>query len=96
MLKFDLESIASQPHSCADENSTSLGVDNDDQKCQAPGSTYICQPAQNRTVSKGAIAVAKAIYEGLHNSNHERAYRSWQVASDLGDVSTVYNNNMGS
>ncbi|KFY27187.1 hypothetical protein V491_00982, partial [Pseudogymnoascus sp. VKM F-3775] len=42
------------------------------------------------SVTAKGVAVAKAIYGGVHNSDDERAYLSWQVASELSDAATQY------
>ncbi|PQE14707.1 Tannase protein [Rutstroemia sp. NJR-2017a BBW] len=63
---------------------------------RAEGSTTSSTPVQNGTVTAEGVAVAQAIYDGLHNSKNERAYLSWQIASNLGDAATTYNNNTGS
>ncbi|CAG9988903.1 unnamed protein product [Clonostachys byssicola] len=95
-LKFDLKSIIGQSYSCAEKNSTSLGFGFNKRsdglyKRQAPGSSTSYQPAQNGTVSAEGVAVAQAIYDGLFNSQGQRAYLSWQIASELGDASTTWN-----
>ncbi|KAH8748358.1 Tannase/feruloyl esterase [Hyaloscypha finlandica] len=41
------------------------------------------------------VAVAQAIYDGLHNSAGERAYLSWQIGSELDDAETTYNTDTG-
>ncbi|KAM5347142.1 hypothetical protein ACJ41O_010147 [Fusarium nematophilum] len=87
-LKFDLKSIVGEPYYCAAKNNTSLGFGFN--KRQAPGSSTSYQPAQNGTVSSEGVAVAQAIYNGLYNSKGERAYLSWQIASELGDATTEY------
>ncbi|KAI1380957.1 tannase [Hypoxylon crocopeplum] len=98
MLNFNLSSIVGEPYYCAAENSTSLGFGFNKRSSspslrrrQAQGSTTSYQPAQNGTVSAEGVAVAQAIYDGLHDSAGERAYLSWQIASELGDASTTYN-----
>ncbi|KAJ3533858.1 hypothetical protein NM208_g7799 [Fusarium decemcellulare] len=73
---------------CAEKNNTSLGFGFN--KRQAPGSTTSYQPEQNGTVSAEGVKVAQAIYDGLFNSKGERAYLSWQIASELGDATTEY------
>ncbi|EOO00913.1 putative tannase subunit protein [Phaeoacremonium minimum UCRPA7] len=92
-LNFNLTSIIGEPYYCAAENSTSLGFGFS--KRQAEGSTTSYQPAQNGTVSAEGIAVAQAIYDGVFNSQGQRAYLSWQIASELGDAATVYNSDTG-
>ncbi|KAL2798163.1 Tannase/feruloyl esterase [Aspergillus keveii] len=93
-LNFDLKSIIGEPYYCAEQNYTSLGFGFS--KRQAEGSSTSYQPAQNGTVSAEGIAVAQAIYNGLHNSDNERAYLSWQIASELSDATTSYNSDTDS
>ncbi|KAH8669446.1 Tannase/feruloyl esterase [Tricladium varicosporioides] len=90
MLNFNLSSIIGESYYCAAETSSSLGFGFS--KRQAQGSTTSTTPAQNGTVSAEGVAVAQAIYDGLHNSDGERAYLSWQIASELGDAATTYDN----
>ncbi|KAE8150970.1 Tannase 33 kDa subunit [Aspergillus avenaceus] len=95
MLNFNLTSIIGAPYSCAAETSTSLGFGFSQRKRQAAGSSTSYQPAQNGTVSAQGVAVAQAIYDGLHNSQGDRAYLSWQIASELSDATTEYNSDTG-
>jgi tannase len=92
-LNFNLSSIIGESYYCAAQNSTSLGFGFN--KRQAQGSTTSSQPEQNGTVTAEGIAVAQAIYDGLHNSAGERAYLSWQIGSELDDAETTYNTNTG-
>jgi len=92
-LNFNLTSIIGESYYCAAENSTSLGFGFS--KRQAEGSTTSYQPAQNGTVTAEGIAVAQAIYDGLHNSAGERAYLSWQIGAELEDATTTYNSDTG-
>ncbi|OTA85788.1 hypothetical protein M434DRAFT_82510 [Hypoxylon sp. CO27-5] len=102
MLNFNLSSIIGESYYCAAQNSTSLGfgfnkrsMNMKTHKRQAQGSTTSYQPAQNGTVTAEGVAVAQAIYDGLHNSAGQRAYLSWQIASELGDASPTYNTATG-
>ncbi|KAL4808651.1 Tannase/feruloyl esterase [Aspergillus unguis] len=96
MLNFNLSSIIGTPYSCAAETSTSLGFGfSSKAKRQAAGSVTSDQPAQNGTVSAKGVAVAQAIYDGLHTSTGERAYIGWQIASELSDAVTTYNSDTG-
>lgn len=88
MLHFDLTSIIGKSYYCEAQTSTSLGLGFS--KRQVAGSSTSYQPAQNGTVTAKGVAVAKAIYGGVHNSDGERAYLSWQVASELSDAATQY------
>ncbi|OGM40206.1 tannase subunit [Aspergillus bombycis] len=99
-LHFNLTSIIGEPYHCDAETSTSLGFGfsngkRSNVKRQAQGSTTSYQPAQNGTVTARGVAVAQAIYDGLHNSKGERAYLSWQIASELSDAETEYNSDTG-
>ncbi|AEO68132.1 uncharacterized protein THITE_2117532 [Thermothielavioides terrestris NRRL 8126] len=94
-LKFNLKSVIGESYYCAAKNSTSLGSGFNKAKRQAPGSQTSYQLEQSGTVSAKGVAVAQAIYDGLHNSAGERAYLSWQIASELADASTTYNSAIG-
>lgn len=89
-LNFNLSSIVGEKYYCAAETSTSLGFGFS--KRQAEGSTTSYQPAQNGTVTAEGVAIAQAVYDGLHNSAGERAYLAWQIAASLDDADTEYNN----
>ena len=93
MLNFNLSSIIGESYYCAATTSSSLGFGFSK---RAQGSTTSTTPEQNGTVTAEAVAVAQAIYDGLHNSDNQRAYLSWQIASNLGDAATTYNNETGS
>ncbi|KAI1100965.1 tannase [Jackrogersella minutella] len=103
MLNFNLTSLIGEPYYCAPQNSTTLGFGFSKrsakrtslQRRQAEGSTTSYQPAQNGTVTAEGVAVAQAIYDGPHNSAGERAYLSWQIASELEDAATTYNADTG-
>ncbi|RDW64670.1 carboxylic ester hydrolase-6 [Coleophoma cylindrospora] len=88
MLNFNLSSIIGESYYCAAENSTSLGLGFS--KRQAADSTTSYEPAQNGTVSAEGVAVAQAIYDGVFNSDGQRAYLSWQIAAELSDAETAY------
>lgn len=92
-LNFNLTSIIGEKYYCAAETSSSLGFGFSKVKRQAAGSSTSSQPAQSGTVSAEGVAVAQAIYDGLHNSKGERAYLSWQIGSELDDAETQWNNN---
>lgn len=91
-LRFNLTSIIGESYHCAAESSTSLGFGFSK---RAEGSMTSYQPEQNGTVTAEGVAVAQAIYDGLHNSNGQRAYLSWQIGSELSDATTEYNNDTG-
>ncbi|ORY59157.1 tannase [Pseudomassariella vexata] len=91
MLNFNLTSIIGESYYCAAETSSSLGF-GFNRKRQAQGSTTSTTPEQNGTVTAEGVAVAQGIYDGIFNSEGERAYLSWQIGSELGDAATTYNN----
>lgn len=88
-LKFNLTSIIGQPYYCAAETSSSLGFGFNK---RAEGSSSSYEPVQNGTVTAEGVAVAQAIYDGLHNSKGERAYLSYQIGSDFDDAAATWNN----
>ncbi|GAQ45525.1 hypothetical protein AtubIFM55763_007891 [Aspergillus tubingensis] len=87
MLNFNLTSIIGESYYCAEQNYTSLGFGFSK---RAEGSTTSYQPAQNGSVTAEGVALAQAIYDGLHDSNGKRAYLSWQIAAELSDGDTEY------
>ncbi|XEV01246.1 hypothetical protein FSHL1_006533 [Fusarium sambucinum] len=89
-LKFNLKSLIGTKYYCAPETSSSLGFGFS--KRQAPGSQQSNAPEQNGTVTAKGVAVAQAIYDGLFNSQKERAYLSWQIGSELSDGEPSYDN----
>lgn len=93
-LNFNLSSLIGESYYCAAQTSSSLGFgfSGGKTKRQAPGSSTSSQPAQNGTITANDVAVAQAVYDGLHNSQGQRAYLSWQIGSDLGDADPTYNN----
>ncbi|OTB00662.1 hypothetical protein M426DRAFT_26363 [Hypoxylon sp. CI-4A] len=98
-LNFNLSSIIGESYYCAAETSTSLGFGFNKRsvhKRQSAGSQTSYQPAQNGTVTAEGVAVAQAIYDGVFNSAGQRAYLSWQIASDLGDAATTWSNDTSS
>jgi tannase len=92
-LHFNLSSIIGESYYCAAETSSSLGFGFSKRQESSQTSTT---PAQNGTVTARDIAVAQAIYNGLHNSKGERAYLSWQIGSELSDADPTYNTNTSS
>ncbi|KAI0445326.1 Tannase/feruloyl esterase [Xylaria telfairii] len=89
-LQFDLDAVVGESYYCAAQTSSSPGFGFD--KRQAPGSQTSSTPEQNGTVTSQDVAVAKAIYAGLHNSQGQQAYLSWQIGSSLSDGNPNYNN----
>ncbi|OKL58154.1 Tannase [Talaromyces atroroseus] len=93
-LNFNLSSTIGEPYYCTAQSSTSLGFGFSKRQDSSMSSSY--EPAQNGTVSAEAVAVAQTIYDGLHNSQGERAYLSFQITASLGDAATEYDNTTGS
>jgi tannase len=92
-LNFNLSSTIGESYYCAAENSTSLGYGfskRHTKRQQTSGSTTSYTPAQNGTVSANGVKVAQAIYDGLFNSDGQRAYLSWQIGSELSDADSTY------
>lgn len=85
-LNFKLDSLVGESYYCAASEGGSTGPGMRKRQASS-GST----PEQNGTVTKEGIAVAKGIYDGVFNSKGERGYLSWQIASELGDAGTTYN-----
>ncbi|KAJ5772713.1 tannase [Penicillium odoratum] len=57
------------------------------------GEEYYCAASTASSGSPGGgVTVAKTIYKGLHNSDGQRAYLSWQIGSEFGDAGTTWNN----
>lgn len=101
MLSFNLSSIIGESYYCEGQDSTSLGFGfsggpTKRQAGAAEGSTTTYQPEQNGTVTAQDVAVAQGIYDGLHNSEGQRAYLSWQIASELDDADTTWSNDTNS
>jgi len=101
MLNFNLTSIIGESYYCEGQDSTSLGFGfsggpTKRQAGAAEGSTTTYQPEQNGTVTVQDVAVAQGIYDGLHNSEGQRAYLSWQIASELDDADTTWSNDTNS
>lgn len=90
MLNFNLTSIIGTSYYCAATTSSSLGFGFG--KRQVDGSTTSSTPAQNGTVTAEDIAVAQAVYGGLHDSQGRRAYFSHQIAAALSDAEPAYDN----
>ncbi|KAJ5462846.1 hypothetical protein N7475_007790 [Penicillium sp. IBT 31633x] len=88
-LKFKLTSIIGEEYYCEEKTSTSLGFGFSK---RAEGSSTSYQPEQSGKVTAKGVQVAQAIYDGLHNSNGQRAYLSWQIGSELSDGDTQWNN----
>ena len=85
-LQFNLSSIVGESYYCS-ASSGSSGAGGMKKRQGQTSST----PEQNGTVTAQDVAVAQAIYDGLHNSKGERGYLSWQIASDLSDANPTYN-----
>lgn len=90
-LRFNLSSIIGETYHCTATTATGgQGSGPGPTRRQAPGSGS-SSPEQNGTVTAEGVAIAQAIYAGLHNSIGQRGYLSWQIASELSDASTSYN-----
>ncbi|KAI5238942.1 Tannase 30 kDa subunit [Aureobasidium subglaciale] len=96
-LNFNLTSIIGESYYCAAETSSSLGFGFSGAKAKRQeNSQSSTTPAQNGTVTAQDVAVAQAVYDGLHDSKGERAYLSWQIGSELSDADPTYNSNTSS
>ncbi|KAJ5793059.1 tannase [Penicillium pulvis] len=65
------------------------------------GKSYYCAasngaPVQNGKITKKGVEVAKAIIDGLHDSEGRRVYVSYQPSADFHDAQTTYNSETGS
>lgn len=94
-LNFNLSDIIGEKYYCAAEISTSLGFNFGKRAIvkRSDGTSTSYQPAQSGSVSAEGVAVAQAIYDGLFDSNGDRAYLSYQVGSTFTDAETEWNNN---
>ncbi|KAH6625929.1 Tannase/feruloyl esterase [Boeremia exigua] len=97
-LNFDLSSLIGESYYCAAESSSSLGFGFSKRQAGGggAGSQSSTKPEQNGTLTARDIAVAQAVYDGLHDSEGKRAYLSWQIGSDLGDADPTYDNTTSS
>lgn len=97
-LNFNLSSLIGESYYCAAETSSSLGFGFSKRQMGggAAGSQSSTKPEQNGTITANDIAVAQAIYDGLHSSDGKRAYLSWQIGSELSDADPTYDNTTGS
>ncbi|KAG7879742.1 hypothetical protein KL938_003795 [Ogataea parapolymorpha] len=75
-LQFDLESLVGQPYYCAATTSSSLGFGFSKRDDASQTSDT---PEQSGNITQEGIAVAKQIYDGLFNSDGERAYFSLEL-----------------
>jgi tannase len=78
-LNFNLSSLIGQSYYCAAETGSSLGFGFSKRQMGggAAGSQASSKPEQNGTITANDIAVAQAVYDGLHSSDGKRAYLSW-------------------
>ncbi|KAI0423557.1 Tannase/feruloyl esterase [Xylaria sp. FL1042] len=90
-LQFNMTSIIGESYYCAAQSGDTLGFGTN-KKRQADGSQSYAVPAQNGTVTSKDVEVAQSVYNGLHNSQGQRAYLSWQIGSDISDADPSYNN----
>ncbi|OJJ42198.1 hypothetical protein ASPZODRAFT_137430 [Penicilliopsis zonata CBS 506.65] len=79
MLHFNLSSLVGVAYACNATDSLLGGA----------------EPAQNGSITAQGVAVAQAIYNGLHNSAGERVYLSYQIGTSFDDATTVYNSTTG-
>ncbi|KAH9843242.1 tannase [Teratosphaeria destructans] len=98
MLQFNLSSIIGESYYCAGTSATSagFGFSRLARRQMTTGAETTYEPTQNGTVNAKDVAVAQAIYDGLHNSQGERAYLSWQIGSQLEDAVTQWSNSSNS
>ncbi|RDW92967.1 uncharacterized protein DSM5745_00289 [Aspergillus mulundensis] len=87
--QFDLTSIIGESYHCAATTSTSLGFNFGKRNDGTSSSTT---PEQSGKVTAQGVAVAQAIYDGLFNSNGDRAYLSYRIGSKFTDAETTYDN----
>lgn len=78
-LNFNINSTIGNPYYCAASAGTAMPP--------TPAT-----PAQNGTVTAQGVAVASAIIDGLHNSQGQRAYLSYQPGATFVDAETAYSN----
>ncbi|KAI0206927.1 tannase and feruloyl esterase [Astrocystis sublimbata] len=78
-LKFDYEATIGEPYHCPPSASGGF----------PPGSNPT--PEQNGTVTREAVAIAKAFTEGLIDSKGRRVYLNPPPGSSFGDATTRYN-----
>jgi tannase len=74
--QYDISAVLGQPYYCAASPATARSS---------------ATPVQNGTVSASAIAVAKKIFEGLHDSHGRRAYFTYTPSSTFTDAQTQWN-----
>jgi tannase len=80
-----MTSIIGKSYYCAAETSSSLGLGFG--KRQGTSTT----PAQNGSVTAGAIAIVQAITNGLHDSDGRRVYLGYQMGAGFNDAESSYN-----
>lgn len=92
-LQFNLSSLVGTSYYCAAQTSSSLGFGFSKRQMGGGGQSQTSTtPVQNGTITAQDIAVAQAVYDGLHSSEGKRAYLSWQIGSSLDDASPTYDN----
>lgn len=79
-MHYDISAVEGMAYNCS---------------ASAGSSSSPATPAQTGTVSASAIAVAKKIFEGLHNSKGERVYFTYTPSSTFTDAQTAYNATSG-
>lgn len=88
-LEFNLTSVIGESYYCAATTSTSLGFGFGK---RSDGTQTETTPAQSGNVTAEGVAVAQAIYDGLFNSQGERAYLSYRIGAEFTDAETAYDN----
>jgi tannase len=88
-LEFNLTSLIGEPYYCAATTSSSLGFNFGK---RSDGSETSTTPEQSGNVTAEGVAVAQTIYDGLFNSNGERAYLSYRIGASFTDGETAYDN----
>ncbi|KAF2833293.1 feruloyl esteras-like protein B precursor [Ophiobolus disseminans] len=92
-LQFNINSTIGLPYSCAASSAAGLGFNfSSKSKRQMMPGGGASTPAANGTVSAQAVAVASTIMSGLHTSDGQFAYFSYQPSSSFEDAKTTYNN----
>ncbi|KAJ5360991.1 tannase subunit [Penicillium brevicompactum] len=80
-LHFDFNSTIGKSYNCAATSAVNM------KKRQMPAPAT---PAQNGTVTAEGAALARTIYNGLHDSDGRRAYFWYQLGSEMSDAETQY------
>jgi tannase len=87
-LQFNLNSTIGTPYSCP---ATAATAGFGKRQLATPAT-----PAQNGTITAEGVAVANAILDGLHDSNGDLVYLSYQPAATFADGATQFNSETNS